>query len=69
MYCLDRECRPRVLGIDSTEFKFKLALVQRKYDEVSAICNAQNQRPTIILENPFQYYSSMTVEENVFIKI
>lgn len=35
VYCLDRECRPRVLGIDPTEFKFKLALVNRKYDEVS----------------------------------
>ena len=35
VYCLDRECRPRVLGIDATEFKFKLALVTRKYDEVS----------------------------------
>ena len=34
VYCLDRECRPRVLGIDTTEFRFKLALVQRKYDEV-----------------------------------
>lgn len=34
VYCLDRECRPRVLGIDATEFKFKLALVNRKYDEV-----------------------------------
>jgi coatomer protein complex subunit alpha (xenin) len=34
IYCLDRECRPRVFGIDSTEYKFKLALVNRKYDEV-----------------------------------
>lgn len=34
MYCLDRECRPRVLTIDPTEFKFKLALINRKYDEV-----------------------------------
>ncbi|XP_014673558.1 PREDICTED: coatomer subunit alpha-like [Priapulus caudatus] len=34
VYCLDRECRPRVLGIDPTEFKFKLALINRKYDEV-----------------------------------
>lgn len=34
VYCLDRECRPRVLGIDPTEFRFKLALVSRKYDEV-----------------------------------
>lgn len=34
VYCLDRECRPRVLNIDCTEYKFKLALVNRKYDEV-----------------------------------
>lgn len=34
MYCLDRECKTRVLGIDPTEFKFKLALINRKYDEV-----------------------------------
>jgi len=34
IYCLDRECRPKVFGIDSTEYKFKLALVNRKYDEV-----------------------------------
>lgn len=34
VYCLDREARPRVLGIDPTEFKFKLALVNRKYEEV-----------------------------------
>ncbi|KAJ7307546.1 hypothetical protein JRQ81_009571 [Phrynocephalus forsythii] len=36
VYCLDRECRPRVLTIDPTEFKFKLALINRKYDEVRA---------------------------------
>lgn len=35
VYCLDRECKTRVLGIDPTEFKFKLALINRKYDEVS----------------------------------
>lgn len=34
MYCLDREVRPRIMNIDSTEYKFKLALVERKYDEV-----------------------------------
>ena len=34
IHCLDRECRTRVLGIDPTEFKFKLALINRKYDEV-----------------------------------
>ncbi|KAL3836986.1 hypothetical protein ACJMK2_022379 [Sinanodonta woodiana] len=34
VYCLDRECRTKVLSIDPTEFKFKLALVNRKYEEV-----------------------------------
>ena len=34
VYCLDREERPRVLQIDSTEYRFKLALVNRKYDDV-----------------------------------
>nr|CAD7196149.1 unnamed protein product [Timema douglasi] len=34
VFCLDRESKPRVLNIDSTEFKFKLALINRKYDEV-----------------------------------
>ncbi|XP_034481069.1 coatomer subunit alpha [Drosophila innubila] len=34
VFCLDRECRTRVLHIDPTEYKFKLALIQRKYDEV-----------------------------------
>ncbi|XP_048236489.1 coatomer subunit alpha-like [Haliotis cracherodii] len=34
VYCLDRESRPRVLQVDPTEFKFKLALVNRKYEEV-----------------------------------
>lgn len=34
LFCLDRECRPRVLNIDPTEFKFKLALVERRYENV-----------------------------------
>ena len=34
VHCLDRECRPRVLSIDPTEYRFKLALVNRKYEEV-----------------------------------
>ena len=34
VYCLDREAKPRVLAIDPTEFRFKLALINRKYDEV-----------------------------------
>lgn len=34
VFCLDRQCRTRVLPIDNTEFKFKVALVRRNYDEV-----------------------------------
>lgn len=34
VYCLDRECRPRILRIDPTEYKFKLALINRKYEDV-----------------------------------
>ncbi|XP_067002871.1 coatomer subunit alpha [Anabrus simplex] len=34
VFCLDRECKPRILKIDPTEFKFKLALINRKYEEV-----------------------------------
>lgn len=34
VYCLDRECRTRVMTIEPTEFKFKLALINRKYEEV-----------------------------------
>uniref|UniRef100_A0A1B6DMQ1 Coatomer subunit alpha n=1 Tax=Clastoptera arizonana TaxID=38151 RepID=A0A1B6DMQ1_9HEMI len=34
VFCLDRDCKPRVLSIDPTEYKFKLALINRKYDEV-----------------------------------
>lgn len=34
VYCLDRQCVPRVFQIDCTEYKFKLALINRKYDEV-----------------------------------
>ncbi|CAB3227725.1 unnamed protein product [Arctia plantaginis] len=32
--CLDRECKPKVLNIDPTEYRFKLALVTRQYDQV-----------------------------------
>lgn len=34
VFCLDRECRARVLNINPTEYRFKLALINRKYDEV-----------------------------------
>uniref|UniRef100_A0A0K8T5U4 Coatomer subunit alpha n=1 Tax=Lygus hesperus TaxID=30085 RepID=A0A0K8T5U4_LYGHE len=34
VFCLDRECQSRILNIDPTEYRFKLALINRKYDEV-----------------------------------
>uniref|UniRef100_A0A336MCE9 Coatomer subunit alpha n=1 Tax=Culicoides sonorensis TaxID=179676 RepID=A0A336MCE9_CULSO len=34
VFCLDRELKTRVLNIDTTEYKFKLALIHRKYEEV-----------------------------------
>ena len=30
VFCLDRDCKPRILNIDPTEFRFKLALVNRR---------------------------------------
>ena len=37
VYCLDRNARPRTLEIDPTEYRFKLALVKRNYDEMLQI--------------------------------
>jgi coatomer protein complex subunit alpha (xenin) len=34
VYCLDRNAKPRILEIDPTEYRFKLALVKRNYDEM-----------------------------------
>lgn len=34
VFCLDRECKPRVITIDPTEYKFKLALINHYYEEV-----------------------------------
>lgn len=34
VFCLDRDCQPKVLSIDPTEYRFKLALVNRRYEEV-----------------------------------
>ncbi|VDP67766.1 unnamed protein product, partial [Schistosoma curassoni] len=34
VYCIDRDCSPLVFTIDPTEFRFKLALVNRRYEEV-----------------------------------
>ncbi len=34
VFLLDRECKPCTMTVDITEYKFKLALIHRKYDEV-----------------------------------
>ncbi|KAK4948512.1 hypothetical protein LTR28_007419, partial [Elasticomyces elasticus] len=34
IYCLDRTAKPKVLTIDPTEYRFKLALVRRHYHEM-----------------------------------
>jgi coatomer protein complex subunit alpha (xenin) len=37
IYCLDRSAKPIALDIDPTEYRFKLALVKRNYDEMLQI--------------------------------
>ena len=37
IYCLDRTAKPKVLSIDPTEYRFKLALVKRNYEEMLQI--------------------------------
>ncbi|KAK3079402.1 hypothetical protein LTS18_004943, partial [Coniosporium uncinatum] len=34
IYCLDRAAKPKILAIDPTEYRFKLSLVKRDYDEM-----------------------------------
>ncbi|TRY70317.1 hypothetical protein TCAL_08254 [Tigriopus californicus] len=34
VFLLDRECKPCTMTIDTTEYRFKLALIHQKYDEV-----------------------------------
>ncbi len=34
VFLLDRQCKPCTMAVDTTEYKFKLALIERKYDEV-----------------------------------
>lgn len=37
VYCLDRLAKPKILDIDPTEYRFKLALVKRNYEEMLQI--------------------------------
>lgn len=34
VYCLDRAAKPKILQIDPTEYRFKMALVKRNYEEM-----------------------------------
>ena len=34
VFLLDRQCKPCTMAVDTTEYKFKLALIERKYEEV-----------------------------------
>ncbi|KAJ3234584.1 hypothetical protein HDU81_001312 [Chytriomyces hyalinus] len=42
LYCLDRDGKIRVIMIDPSEYRFKLALVRRQYDEVLYIIRTSN---------------------------
>ncbi|KAJ3109062.1 hypothetical protein HDU97_009180 [Phlyctochytrium planicorne] len=42
LYCLDRDGKVRVITIDPTEYRFKLALVRKNYDEVLHIIRTSN---------------------------
>ncbi|KAI9927698.1 hypothetical protein ASPWEDRAFT_113778 [Aspergillus wentii DTO 134E9] len=37
VYCLDRNAKPKIFEIDPTEYRFKLSLVKRNYDEMLQI--------------------------------
>jgi len=40
VYCLDREAKPRAVQINTAEYKFKLALAEKKYDVVISMIRA-----------------------------
>jgi len=42
VHCLDRTAKPRTITIDPTEYRFKLALVRKNYDEVLQIIRNSN---------------------------
>ena len=42
LYCLDRDAKTRTITIDRTEYRFKLALIRRNYDDVMHMINNSN---------------------------
>lgn len=42
VHCLDRNAKPTAIPIDPTEYRFKLALMRKNYDEVLHIIRTSN---------------------------
>ena len=42
VYCLDRQAKSQIITIDPTEYRFKLALVKKDYDEMLQIIKTSN---------------------------
>ena len=42
IYCLDRAAKPVILTMDPTEFRFKLAVIRRNYDEMLNIIKSSS---------------------------
>lgn len=42
VYCLDRQAKPQIITIDPTEYRFKLALVKKNYEEMLQIIKTSN---------------------------
>ncbi|WVQ72673.1 hypothetical protein IAR50_002232 [Cryptococcus sp. DSM 104548] len=42
VYCLDRRAKPQTISIDPAEYRFKLALTRKNYDEVLHIIRTSN---------------------------
>jgi coatomer protein complex subunit alpha (xenin) len=42
VYCLDRECKNRIISVDTTEYMFKYALIKRKYSQVLRMVKEYN---------------------------
>lgn len=42
VFCLDRECKNRIISVDPTEYLFKFALIERKYSQVLKMVKESN---------------------------
>lgn len=62
IYCLDRAAKPKVLQIDPTEYRFKLALVKRNYDEMLNIIKTSSLVGQSIVSLLFPHPPSTAVD-------